>query len=288
MIKQLLKPLRKKIFSTKSRLSLLLAVTFASLCATPAQALDLYTFYICGTQVTSDNMNSLADFCGLKSGTISYEPTSNTLTLTNAIIETNCDRWLESRGNTLTIVVNGKCSVTGSYNPIYVRGYVHIKGAGNSPYDGNKLTIFGESFGILLIDKHCTISNLSLKTSGFYGGISGTQAKGKALIINNALVRANGNSGSIYGIDSLAMNGCKIFTPEGVVFDNGAVKKNGNIVTSEVLIAPNDYTTSIKAVEVNEPLGTGIYTIDGVRLDIPFEQLPRGIYIVDGKKTLKP
>ena len=288
MRKQLLNPLSKKIFSTRSQLSLLLAVVLTSLCVTPAQALDRYTFYLCGTQVTSDNMNSLADFCDLKSGTISYEPTSNTLTLTNAIIETSSSRWLDSNGNTLTLVVNGKCSITGAYTPIFLRGNVHIKGAGNSPYDGNKLTLSGDAYGILVTKDHCTISNLSLKSEGYYGGISGTDIKGNALIINNALVRAEGSYGSIRAIDSLAMNGCKIFTPEGAIYDNGDVKINGNTVTSEVLIAPNDYSTSIKAAEVNEPLGTGIYTIDGVRLDIPFEQLPRGIYIVDGKKTLKP
>jgi len=43
---------------------------------------------------------------------------------------------------------------------------------------------------------------------------------------------------------------------------------------------------AISAVEQDAPEDAAIYTLQGVRLNAPVETLPKGIYIVGGKKVV--
>ncbi|MBF1435138.1 MAG: hypothetical protein HXN43_00365, partial [Prevotella micans] len=57
--------------------------------------------------------------------------------------------------------------------------------------------------------------------------------------------------------------------------------------------APKDWhpSTDIDNPIVNTPFTTstkrGTYTLQGIRLTTEFSRLPRGVYIVDGKKVIK-
>ena len=53
--------------------------------STPAQAQTEYDIWICGTQVTSENCGDLSVIEGVN-GTVTYDPTTNTLTLQRATI----------------------------------------------------------------------------------------------------------------------------------------------------------------------------------------------------------
>lgn len=50
----------------------------------------------------------------------------------------------------------------------------------------------------------------------------------------------------------------------------------------------NQATTGISSVTADTPQGKrGIYTLDGMRLNGALDNLPAGIYIVDGRKVVK-
>ena len=58
------------------------------------------------------------------------------------------------------------------------------------------------------------------------------------------------------------------------------------MVTSEVVIVPD--ATSIAHPATDAPtIKDGVYTLDGVYLGTNVESLPRGVYIVGGKKVIK-
>lgn len=61
---------------------------------------------------------------------------------------------------------------------------------------------------------------------------------------------------------------------------------DGKVVTSEVMIVPD--ATGIAHPTADVPTSKdGVYTLDGVYLGTHVENLPRGVYIVGGKKVIK-
>ena len=83
------------------------------------------------------------------------------------------------------------------------------------------------------------------------------------------------------------MVGCSITQPAGAAFDPSmhCVALNGEVVKSKVVItAP----TAIEAPTADTTATTrGTYTISGVRLSNEQKDLPKGVYIVNGKKVVK-
>lgn len=61
---------------------------------------------------------------------------------------------------------------------------------------------------------------------------------------------------------------------------------DGKRVTSEVVIVPNATGIAHPTADVPTPKD-GVYTLDGVYLGTNVENLPRGVYIVGGKKIVK-
>ena len=61
---------------------------------------------------------------------------------------------------------------------------------------------------------------------------------------------------------------------------------NGEIVNSTVMIMPKD--SGIDAVTTDVPAARrGIYNLQGIKMQGLIDELPAGIYIVDGKKIVK-
>jgi len=90
--------------------------------------------------------------------------------------------------------------------------------------------------------------------------------------------------------------GCKITSPAGVSWkkfqNNGydnyvLVGEDGNVVTDWVEITRDN--TGVNAPNTDAATAKrGIYTLQGLRLSGELKDLPAGIYIVDGKKVVKP
>ena len=101
-------------------------------------------------------------------------------------------------------------------------------------------------------------------------------------------VTAEGKGGSICSIVKLTLDGCAVTQPKGAAFDASlqGVALNGEFVNSKVVIEKTP--TAIEHV-TTDALATkqGIYTLNGVKLDGEVKDLPKGVYIVNGKKFVK-
>jgi len=58
------------------------------------------------------------------------------------------------------------------------------------------------------------------------------------------------------------------------------------VYQKEGMLNTNGVVDAISAVEQDAPEDAAIYTLQGVRLNAPVENLPKGIYIVKGKKVI--
>ena len=141
---------------------------------------------------------------------------------------------------------------------------------------------------VLVNGTNLTIEDCTVNANGEKCGIAGENGYNEELIIKNATVTAIGKGdGSIRGITKLETIGCSITEPTGAKFDSSkhGVVLNGEIVKSKVVIKNN--STAIEAPTADNKAKQGIYTLRGVKLNGEGKDLPKGIYIVNGKKVVK-
>lgn len=141
----------------------------------------------------------------------------------------------------------------------------------------------------LYLPSSLAVEGISLYTEGSWG-IAGyvSQKSGNVLTIRNAYVEATGSKGSIIDVEDLVLDDCSITQPTGAAFDTNvhAVALNGEAVTDKVVIEPDN--NSIGTITVDVPARKqGIYNLNGVKLTQQWDDLPAGIYIVDGVKRVK-
>lgn len=144
-----------------------------------------------------------------------------------------------------------------------------------------------ENCGIY-VKSSLTVEGVKLYAEGYYGvaGIDGRS--GEILTLRNAYVEATGGAGSIIDVEGLLLDGCSITQPTGAAFDANvhAVALNGKVVTDKVVIESDN--NSIGTITADVPARKqGIYNLNGVKLTQQWDDLPAGIYIVDGVKRVK-
>ena len=178
----------------KNRLLFALVMAFASLWAMPAQAVDYFS--MCGQTVTDKNMNDLTVIPGV-SGTVSYDPTTKTLRLKNAVIDTDADGGAIKAGESdylTTIEVEGKCVINSTNdNAIWTLG-TKLTIVGVSGTEQPLLIVQSHTNAAIRIknEKHaCTIRNLTLTATGRYG-IVNFWSTGGTIAIENSSVYVQG------------------------------------------------------------------------------------------------
>ncbi|MBB6275521.1 hypothetical protein FHS80_000608, partial [Porphyromonas circumdentaria] len=243
-----------------------------------------YNLDIAGVQVTSENCDDLSVIDGV-SGTVKYDPSSNTLTLEDATIEVGDDKnciWVNKE---LTIVVKGTCKLSSTtWSALYLWRNTTISGDGELYAESRGTKSFNLDGGATLTIDRCRVDAKGVK--GFSGFDQSSNAK---LVIKNAFVTAEGTEGSIINLASLTLEGCKITEPAGAAFnesEHAVCDADGNVIKSKIVIKPGD-PDAIERISQEEPAYRGIYNLLGIKLNIPFEQLPSGVYIVDGVKVFK-
>jgi ribosomal protein L7/L12 domain protein len=293
------KPLLKKNIAA---IAALLVAPFAL--PQQVQAQDYYDMAIIGTRVTSQNCNDLSTIQGV-SGTVKFDPATNTLTLENATIKTIVPECvgLESLIKDLTINVVGNNSITsesywGLFNDkncnitIKGSGKLVVNGAMSVPQEGFRRAIF--NWGTIVVD------GCDLEACGGVYGLGSGYWKFK-----NCNVRAKGGgesnrdayAGSITWVWDTAPEfvGCKVTAPAGAYwtsFENNKhinyvlVDAEGKVVTDWVEITRDN--TNISAPNIATAAKRGIYTAQGLRCAGELKDQPAGIYIVGGKKVMKP
>ena len=239
-----------------------------------------YDLKICGTQVTSGNCGDLSVIPGVE-GTVKYDPDSKTLTLEDAKLniegEVDC---IESEIDGLTIKVSG----TNELNAVDAAAIVD---APTTITGGGTLNMKSEKYAAIYAARtNLTIKDCIVNAKGKWG-IAGYNDSKEKLFISKATVTAEGREGSIRNFKEITLEDCAITQPAGAVVDNsqGAVVLNGEIVKSEVVITRG--SDGINTPTIDTAARSGIYTLSGVKLGGEMKDLPKGVYVVNGKKVVK-
>lgn len=241
---------------------------------------DSYGINIAGENVTKKNCKDLSVIDGVD-GKMSYDPETKTLTMEDVTINTPVNGIWNKYVEGLKIVVVGNNIITSEKACISIQKTSTISGSGTlrlkTPYDCG-----------LYLHTSLSVEGVKLYVEGKYG-VAGVDGKiGEILTLRNAYVEATGSSGSICDLQNLILDGCTITQPEGAAFDGAlhGVALNGEVVTDKVVIEPDasgisDITTDVPAH------AKGIYSVTGVKQTQQWNELPAGIYIVDGVKRVK-
>lgn len=242
-----------------------------------------YGFKIAGVNVTALNCKDLSRIDGVD-GKMSYNPETKTLTMEDVtinIVGENAGIWnKEVKGLKINLVGNNV--ITSSKACISINKTSTISGSGT-------LRLKSSDNCGLYLPSSLAVEGISLYTEGSWG-IAGyaSQKSGNVLTIRNAYVEATGSEGSIIDVEDLVLDGSSITQPTGAAFDANvhAVALNGVVVTDKVVIAPDN--NSIGTITVDVPARKqGIYNLNGIKLTQQWDDLPAGIYIVDGVKRVK-
>ena len=240
-----------------------------------------YGFKIAGVKVTSLNCKDLSGIDGVD-GKISYDAETNTLTMEDVTINTTDFNGIVNN-DVMEIKINlvGNNTITTNRACITIFETSTISGSG---------TLSLKSSGDCGLYMHTSLSveGVKLYAEGKYG-VAGNDGKmGEILTLRNAYVEATGSDGSICDLQNLIFDGCSITQPTGAAFDANvhAVALNGEVVTDKVVI--ESVTNGISNITTDVPAhAKGIYSVTGVKQTQQWNELPAGIYIVDGVKRVK-
>lgn len=244
-----------------------------------------YGINIADKPVTTLNYKDLTSIYGV-SGSASYDPDTKTLTLDNATIERNSTDGTGIVNKTVsdfTVKLIGKNTVTADLASMVLNQTSTITGDGSLHLTSKRFC------GLDMEGASVTIDNTSLFVKGGYGIAGFIGAESEVLTVRNSYVEAEGSgSGSITLISNLILDNCAITQPVGAEFDadQKAVVLNGEVFKSKVVIEP--VNNSIGTITADVPARKqGIYNLNGVKLTQQWDDLPAGIYIVDGVKRVK-
>ena len=256
---------------------------------------EYYDLFIAGNRVYSGNLSLI----GGVMGKVTYDHTTKTLTLENATIhdtEGYGTSWepcgiknyidgltIRLIGNNtvisengmgifnkrdkafLTIVGDGKLTVKSSNK----EGFQTIRNFGTITMSGCTVEVSGTSYGV---------------TEGFWKfDRCSVRIKGSTL---NHVLRS-----SIHDIwDKPEFTGCAITEPVGAYWKEEEgfytlFDELGNMVTDWVTITPDP--NAIETPTADTTAKQGIYSLSGVRLQGELNNLPKGVYILNGRKVVK-
>ena len=239
-----------------------------------------YGFKIAGVDVTSLNCKDLSGIDGVD-GKMSYDPETKTLTMEDVTLNPAVTIAIVNE-DVMDMKINlvGNNTITAKSSCIRINRASTISGSGTLRLNSS------ENCGIYMDKSSLTVEGVKLYAEGKWG-IAGDDGKsGEILTLRNAYVEATGSKGSVCDLQNLVLDGCSITQPTGAAFNVHAVVLNGDVVTDKVVIAPSasgisDITTDVPAH------AKGIYSVTGVKQTRQWNELPAGIYIVDGVKRVK-
>ncbi len=243
---------------------------------------DSYGFKIVGVDVTALNCKDLSVIDGVE-GKMSYDPETNTLTMEDVTINGADINGIVNRSvEGMKIKLVGNNTITTNNACITINKTSTISGSGTLRLKSSR------DCGLYMKSSSLTVEGVKLYAEGIYGVAGFDGVSGETLTLRNAYVEATGSDGSICDLQNLIFDGCSITQPTGAAFDANvhAVALNGKAVTDKVVIESvangiSDITTDVPAH------AKGIYSVTGVKQTQQWNELPAGIYIVDGVKRVK-
>ncbi len=201
-----------------------------------------YGIEIGGTEVTSENYTSISSFDAVKSGTVTYDPATHTLTLSNAIISSDDEMGIRFFNDQI------------SYNLVLADGTENTVTSGSKPALQTlaSLTISGSGIATFTSDGDCgiyayytsdydnilSIVNCTVAVSGRWG-VAGNGGNSGTLHIINSSVTAAGTDGAISDFKAMSLLGSQVTSPSGAAWNetkHAMCDVSGNVITDQVVI----------------------------------------------------
>ena len=204
-----------------------------------AVSTDSYKLSVGGKAITGANYKRITPgngFTAIKSGTVTFDPETMTLTLTDAVIDFTGSNSAIYSTNTasLNIVLVGENKITSSARGILGWADMTISGSGS-------ITIDAVSCGVYIYNTTdattLTIRDCSLTSTGKWG-ITGLDGSKETLVVDHATIHATGSSISIGNFQKLELKGCVITQPKGAYLQKNLLDADGNTINTEVIIEP--------------------------------------------------
>ena len=244
---------------------------------------------IAGEKVTTTNCNDLSIFSEVN-GTASYDPATKTLTLRNATIETaqNAVYGIENESvDNLTVKLLGTNKI--SCNDIAV-----IFGKNTSIIGPGSLDIVSNYMDGIKLNNNASLEikdGAKVTVSGNDHGIYGSDSGSESVVVNNASLSAKGKNGSICGLKTFRIKDCTVTQPKDCNFNSSrravTIKNTMIIVTDWVKITPAASAITLTEADALPAQKQGVYNLQGVRMKDDINNLPAGIYVIDGRKVVK-
>ena len=197
-----------------------------------------YDLYINGTQVTSENCSNLKVISGVSGTTVSYNPTTNTLTLNNATISSTTSVPVNNYITGLTIKVIGTNTLKTT-----VSNHIALQIMQNTTITGTGTLNAGSAVTsgcMVYTGKTLTINGgAQVSCVGYIYGIYGYSTSSRLVIsgANTKLTAMGITNGSYYQLVTTMNDGLAITSPAGAYFNsNGTVAYNGTMVKNQEVV----------------------------------------------------
>ncbi len=278
-----------------------------------ALILPAYPLSICGKKVNTKNYQDLTTIDGVTGNKVYFDEyvyhdgkREKTLVLNNAtlfnsrantkskIIPENRGSWaVNSAFPELSVKVSGKCRIVndadedGGNSSAYFKGVKFWGGTGKDTLE----IVCNAEVGVYASDTMVVDGLVLIVNARKYGIMSnGYREPNCSLVIKKSVVECNTNFRAISWLTDVILEDCEIVSPEGAEFDksrNNLLVLNGEGQKNVVIAPTNSPVVGIDEVESAKNSNHTIYTIEGTRLNRSIEDLPRGIYIINGKKVIR-
>ena len=209
-----------------------------------------YNLEVNGIRVTAENANDI-----LGNGRVSFNSDSNTLTLSNAYIDAESNKGINSSVNNLIIHLEGNNIILSNSDGIYSNANFQIEGPGSLSVTGGTNGIYANNCNLTFCNE-CAVNATGTET-GIKGGIY--------LTINNGDVTASsgtGNHSPIQNFTGLTCIGVGFFTPADGVYNRSqrCVFSNGQVYYGRVQIKPLPFNiwvdgTAVTTANADDILG---------------------------------
>ena len=225
-----------------------------------------YDLLVCGTQVTSDNAADLSVIDGV-TGTVSFDASSNTLTLENATISCSTTHAIQTASmNGVTISVVGTNTVTTTY-----RYGLNMQGTGLTISGSGSLSILSPRAsirfnGTLAISGGVQLTAEATSVGNYACPIYAVGSSESSVVVSGAgtVVRLRGRDWPMHNVSSLTLNdGLQITAPEGAYLaDDKYIRVGTTMVEDEWVVIMNPAEAEMTA-QAENVLNPTRYDVDG-------------------------
>ena len=170
----------------------------------------VFPLYVGETQVTFSNCSDIKDFA-LKDGKVSFDPKTDTLTIANATL--NGAGIRTTTGMSLNVKFVGENAIKNANDGLSIDGTLSLTAAD----DKATLSVSATQYG--LFAKEINIENCQATVDAGMAAVT-TKLAGDVNISNSKLkLSCDDSQGAMSYISGLSLNGARISSPAGAVFD---------------------------------------------------------------------